>query len=132
LCLQVFQRRLDGSVNFYRKWEEYKNGFGSASGEFWLGNDNVHTLSTSGDQLLRVDLETFDSETRFAEYSGFFIENESNLYTLRLRGLVSSQMGKYQCRSVYHQTSKQTRELEGKGGNFSGGRYMVMPSTSSK
>ena len=79
----MFQRRIDGSVDFYRDWDDYKNGFGSTNGEFWLGNDNIHSLTTSGKQVLRIDLEAFDGETRFAEYSGFSVDDGRNNYTLR-------------------------------------------------
>lgn len=35
--LQVFQRRQDGTVNFFRGWEAYREGFGKLTGEHWLG-----------------------------------------------------------------------------------------------
>lgn len=37
VSLKVIQRRYDGSVNFYRDWNDYKSGFGSMNSEFWLG-----------------------------------------------------------------------------------------------
>ena len=63
----IFQRRVDGSENFYRNWN-YRTGFGNLSGEFWLGLDKVHRLSASGQNVLRVDLESFENETADAVY----------------------------------------------------------------
>ena len=38
ISLQVILRRNNGSVDFLREWEDYKNGFGSLDGEVWAGN----------------------------------------------------------------------------------------------
>ena len=98
---QVFQRRFDGSVDFYRDWADYKNGFGSTSGEFWLGNDNIHSLTSKGKHVLRIELEAFDGKTGFAEYSGFSIGAESEKYTLQFdQYLSSSTLGKYRYQNV--------------------------------
>ncbi|XP_038061057.1 ficolin-2-like [Patiria miniata] len=72
----VFQRRQDGSVDFYRNWAEYQSGFGDLSGEFWLGNDNLVTLTSNDSQgtwELRVDLEDWEGKTSWAKYPDFQI-----------------------------------------------------------
>ena len=79
----IFQRRVDGSVDFYRKWTEYKNGFGNLTREFWLGLDKINRLSSSEQNVLRVDLETFENETAYAVYE-FSVGNESDGYRLNL------------------------------------------------
>ncbi|XP_018088033.2 ficolin-1-B isoform X2 [Xenopus laevis] len=79
----VFQRRQDGSVDFYRDWKSYKQGFGSQQSEFWLGNDNIHLLTSIGNFQLRIDLEDFDNNRTYATYSKFHLERESLKYILR-------------------------------------------------
>ncbi|XP_072288708.1 fibrinogen-like protein 1 [Eucyclogobius newberryi] len=81
----VLQRRTDGSQRFNRSWEEYKNGFGdfeSERGEFWLGNDNLHHLTTQGNYSLRINLEDFDGNQRYAEYKDFRVAHEQEQYRL--------------------------------------------------
>ena len=93
---QVFQRRADASEDFYRDWNTYKNGFGSVNRDFWLGNDHIHSLTSHGNYILRIDMENFNGETRFAEYVGFSIDTESSYYTLRYTAyLESSTAGVY-------------------------------------
>ncbi|KAM9324310.1 ficolin-2-like [Gastrophryne carolinensis] len=78
----VFQRRWDGSVDFYRDWAAYKKGFGSLMNEFWLGNDNLHKITSTGTWELRIDLQDFEIQKYFAKYLNFKILDESNKYQL--------------------------------------------------
>ena len=72
--LKIIQRRGDygePKEDFNRNWADYKRGFGDPFGEFWLGNDNIHKLTKSGDMKLRVELEAHDGRTAWAEYDTF-------------------------------------------------------------
>ena len=80
----VFQKRLDGSVDFYLNWASYKTGFGSLNGEFWLGLDKIHRLTNSGSYKLRVDLEDMSGNTAYAEYNTFTVGSEETKYQLNV------------------------------------------------
>ncbi|XP_074392458.1 fibrinogen-like protein 1 isoform X1 [Zonotrichia albicollis] len=82
----VIQRRQDGSVDFNRTWSEYKEGFGDLNGEFWLGNDNIHRMTSQGDYSLRIDLEDWNNKHKHAFYQVFSIEDEENFYRLHVAG----------------------------------------------
>lgn len=82
----VFQRRKNGLVNFYRDWDAYKRGFGFLNGEFWLGNERIHKITSQEDYTLRVDLEDFSGNHRYATYSKFSVGPESRGYILDVNG----------------------------------------------
>uniref|UniRef100_A0A7N4PWA9 Tenascin XB n=1 Tax=Sarcophilus harrisii TaxID=9305 RepID=A0A7N4PWA9_SARHA len=81
----VFQRRMDGHTDFWRDWAEYAHGFGNISGEFWLGNEALHSLTQAGDYSLRVDLRA-GNESVFAEYDFFTVDSAAKYYRLHLEG----------------------------------------------
>ncbi|XP_071837053.1 fibrinogen-like protein A [Apostichopus japonicus] len=81
----VFQRRVDGSVDFYRNWQSYKEGFGELDHEFWLGNDKLYDLTNQGDYQLRIDMVNKDGDPYYAKFDLFRINDESDNY--RLSGL---------------------------------------------
>ncbi|XP_010017571.1 PREDICTED: angiopoietin-related protein 2 isoform X1 [Nestor notabilis] len=80
----VIQRRLDGSVNFFRNWETYKQGFGNIDGEYWLGLENIYWLTNQGNYKLLITMEDWSGRKVFAEYASFRLEPESEYYKLRL------------------------------------------------
>ncbi|XP_052098336.1 fibrinogen-like protein 1 [Mytilus californianus] len=82
----VIQRRQDGLTEFYRDWSDYKNGFGSLTGEHWLGNDNIFNIVNGKSYKLRFDIKNKSGEWRYAQYEIFKIADESEEYKLTLAG----------------------------------------------
>ncbi|XP_056312925.1 microfibril-associated glycoprotein 4-like [Danio aesculapii] len=89
----VIQRRMDGSVNFYQPWREYKRGFGNVEGEYWLGLENLHQLTRHKKFMLRVDLEDFEGRRGFAQYSSFSVGCETDGYKLQVSGFTDGGAG---------------------------------------
>ncbi|KAG8431834.1 hypothetical protein GDO86_019808, partial [Hymenochirus boettgeri] len=73
----VIQRRFDGSTNFNQNWQEYVKGFGNADGEYWLGLQNIHRLTVTGQYELRVELENFEDQKVYAVYSNFSLSPQA-------------------------------------------------------
>ncbi|XP_071837345.1 fibrinogen-like protein A isoform X2 [Apostichopus japonicus] len=78
----VLQRRMDGSIDFYRYWDEYKNGFGFLNTEFWLGNDKIALLTNQKNYELRIDITDRHGSSYFAKYNLFRISDEQSKYRL--------------------------------------------------
>ena len=49
----LMQQRVDGTSFFDVTWNDFKSGFVSVTGNFWLGNDYIHQLTTDHNCKLR-------------------------------------------------------------------------------
>nr|XP_045591259.1 ryncolin-1-like [Procambarus clarkii] len=80
----VFQRRrnLTEREDFYRTWVEYQLGFGHLEGEFWLGLDLLHELTSVTLQEMRIDLKDYEGEQRWAKYGRFNIGSPDTNYRI--------------------------------------------------
>ncbi|XP_039644735.1 microfibril-associated glycoprotein 4-like [Perca fluviatilis] len=82
----VFQRRMDGTLNFYRGWDQYKTGFGNGAGEYWLGLDNIYYLTNNKKSELMVEMEDFEGRKAFARYSSFSVGAAGGGFVLTVSG----------------------------------------------
>ena len=75
----VIQRRLNGTVSFDRTLEEYENGFGDASSEFWYGLKNILCFTQDNNDVeLQIDLEYPNGNRGFVHYKHFTISASSS------------------------------------------------------
>ncbi|RMX49526.1 hypothetical protein pdam_00021166, partial [Pocillopora damicornis] len=90
----VIQKRMDGSVDFNRTWDDYKHGFGNLVGEFWLGLDKINRLTRNKTKnKLRVDLGVKTGKTVHSEYGWFGIGTETAKYSLNLGKIIGFGFG---------------------------------------
>lgn len=82
----VIQSRIDGTVDFNRSWEDYSRGFGNPNGEFWVGNEMLHHLTSDNCTKLRIVMQDIYDKTWHVEYDEFRIGSRHDGYRLDLGG----------------------------------------------
>ena len=80
----MFQKRKNGSQNFELPWKSYEDGFGAIDSEFWLGLHRIYLMTISQEQNLRVDLESWNKEHRYAMYDAFTVGSAVEDYELTI------------------------------------------------
>ena len=80
--MTVFQKRLDGLVEFHRSLTDSKNRFDNLNGELWLGLDRIYRLTKIKNKL-REDPTAFTRNTAFVLSN--VLSSERNKYKLSLR-----------------------------------------------
>ncbi|KFB45831.1 AGAP012000-PA-like protein [Anopheles sinensis] len=89
----TIQHRFNGSIDFFRSWNSYKNGFGDQQGEFWIGLQPLHRMTRSEKHELLIVLEDFDGTIAHALYDDFKIGHDNEKYELKKLGEYSGTAG---------------------------------------
>ncbi|KAJ6655862.1 hypothetical protein lerEdw1_004632 [Lerista edwardsae] len=95
--------RAEGEVAVHSSF--LPQGFGDPAGEYWLGNEAVHVLTTRAAYSLRVELSDWEGNRVYAQYEKFQLGSERQRYRLSLKG--------------YKGTAGQQSGLSLQGTNFS-------------
>ena len=130
----VFLNRFDGSQDFYLYWKDYKDGFGNLTGEFWLGNDKIHYLTTQRNYSMRMEVTYKKTgEKKYAMYDRFWVESENSTYRLHVSGYLGQTETDYW---KYHNNMRfSTRDagsgmscaLKYRGAHWNRGCYSINP-----
>ena len=84
---QVVLQRNVNQGNFNRTWLEYKAGFGQLCGDYWLGNENLHKLTTTKNCSMLVNLQQKVSLTWSWENFRITVRDETSKYHWNLTDL---------------------------------------------
>ena len=80
----IIQRRVDCSVSFERSWDEYVAGFGDVDGNFWLGLEAIHNLTTAQPMSLQIDVVPFNLPAVSIPYQQFYVGDAASRYLLTI------------------------------------------------
>ncbi|KAL4618128.1 fibrinogen beta chain [Arapaima gigas] len=93
----MIQNRQDGSVDFGRRWDDYRSGFGNIAsanekgfcqkpGEYWLGNDRISQLTKMGPMEILFEMGDWSGSRVHAKYSQFTVQGENSNYLMSVAG----------------------------------------------
>ena len=87
---RTIQRRINDSVDFDRDWDDYVTGFGEEDGNYWMGLEEIHQLTTTHDVSLFIDIETFEGEPFTLKLQTFSVGNAASNYRMHYSGYSQS------------------------------------------
>ena len=79
----VMQRIFNGSVDFNRDWNTYKDGFGNVYGDHWIGNEFVHQYTNAYPTEMIAEGTASDGKRVSAKMGNFSLGDEASDYVLK-------------------------------------------------
>ena len=66
----------------------------------FLGNEHLHQLTSQGKYNLRINMEDFDNNEKYATYKQFALGDEKSVYTLTIGGYQGDAGDSYNFRCI--------------------------------
>ncbi|XP_062135604.1 angiopoietin-related protein 7-like isoform X2 [Drosophila sulfurigaster albostrigata] len=87
----VILQNINGKESFFRDWATYSAGFGSFSGDFFLGLEKIHQLTNSTRYELLIQMEDYDGRVSNVHLDNFRVDGKDNDYIVSSLGNYSGQ-----------------------------------------
>lgn len=108
----VIQQRTSDALNFARSFNEYVDGFGHTSGDFWLGLTRIQKITSKTQYELLIKMSAFDGTTATARYSNFKLNDISDLFKITSLGNYTGDAGNSMSTSLNRQFSSQDKDTD--------------------
>ena len=111
---RTIQRRVSDSVDFDKGWDDYVTIFGEEDGNYWMGLEEMHQLTTTHDVDLNINIETYEGEPFTMTLEGFSVGNVASNYQMHFWGYSQSsdRVKRELFRSDYSGTMFTTRDRD--------------------
>ena len=86
----LIQSRVDASVSFQRLWDDYVAGFGTVDGNYWMGLELMHRLTSAQPMSLQIEIEPYNIPPVTFNYQQFIIGDAASKYQLTISGYSAS------------------------------------------
>ena len=120
----VQRRRAPFDLSFNRTWNDYKNGFGDVSGEFWLGLEKLYRITNQPYVKYSIlDMKLTSGASYYYECNNFYIAGEKELYKIVSIGTATANTARYFL-IVGHRFATRDKDVNLKcGANYNGFWY---------
>ena len=86
----LIQHNVNASCGFRKSWNEFRDGFSNSDGTFWLGNDNIHRMTSNATCQLYLRISMEKNVVQYGLYSTFSVGENSTGYKISIQAQGSS------------------------------------------